>query len=146
MAYTVRDDQTAVNYPGLQSLLGCQREGDQVTSELGQELRNVRRTLGRSLKAAATPAGISATYLQKLETGEVKNPSPNVLYGLSETLNVPYPYLMELAGYVVPDRGEIAANPFEHALSASDLTAEERSAVAAFIGFLRAGREPEQGE
>ena len=116
-----------------------------MTSELGQELRNVRRTLGLSLKAAATPAGISATYLQKLETGEVKNPSPNVLHSLSDALSVPYSDLMELAGYVVPDRGEMAANPFEHALLASDLTAEERSAVAAFVGYLRAGREAEHG-
>ena len=117
-----------------------------MTGELGQELRNVRRTLGLSLKAAAEPAGISATYLQKLETGEVKTPSPNVLHRLSGALNVPYPDLMELAGYVVPGRGEMAANPFEHALSASDLTAEERSAVAAFIGYLRAGREHDGGE
>lgn len=117
-----------------------------MTSDLGRELRNVRRVRGLSLKAAADPAGISATYLQKLETGEVKNPSPNVLYGLSGTLDMPYPDLMELAGYVVPDRGEMAANPFEHALAASDLTAEERSAVAAFIGYLRAGREHEGDE
>ena len=117
-----------------------------MTGELGQELRNVRRTLGLSLKAAAEPAGISATYLQKLETGEVKTPSPNVLHRLSGALNVPYADLMELAGYVVPGRGEMAANPFEHALSASDLTAEERSAVAAFIGYLRAGREHDRGE
>ena len=117
-----------------------------MTGELGQELRNVRRTLGLSLKSAATPAGISATYLQKLETGEVKNPSPNVLYGLSGTLNVPYPDLMELAGYVVPDRREMAGSPFDHALSASDLTTDERNAVASFIRYLRAERGPGRGD
>ena len=117
-----------------------------MTGELGQELRNVRRMLGLSLKAAATPAGISATYLQKLETGEVKNPSPNVLHGLSSTLHVPYPDLMELAGYVVPDRREMAGNPFGHALSASDLTADERTAVASFIRYLRSEREPDHGD
>ena len=117
-----------------------------MTDELGQELRNVRHMLGLSLKAAATPAGISATYLQKLETGEVKNPSPNVLHGLSSTLNVPYPDLMELAGYVVPDRNEMAGNPFDHALSASDLTADERTAVVSFIRYLRAEREPDHGD
>ncbi|MCY4087745.1 MAG: helix-turn-helix transcriptional regulator [Actinomycetia bacterium] len=110
-------------------------------SELGQELRSVRLALGLSLKTAAGPAGISATYLQKLEAGEVKSPSPNVLHGLADTLNIPYTGLMELAGYVVPDTSERPANPFEHALSASDLTADERRAVAAFIAHLRDQRE-----
>ena len=117
-----------------------------MTGKLGQELRNARRISGLSLKAAAEPAGISATYLQKLETGEVKTPSPNVLHGLSETLNVPYAGLMELAGYVVPDRGEMAASPFEHAFAASDLTAAERSAVAAFVRHLRDQREHDWDE
>ena len=116
-----------------------------VSTDLSQELRNVRLTLGLSLKVAATPAGISATYLQKLETGEVKNPSPHVLYGLSSALSVPYPDLMELAGYPVPGRRKTAGTPLDHALSASDLTAEERRAVAAFIRYLRAEREPDRG-
>ena len=50
-----------------------------MADQLGQELRDVRRALGLSLKAVAGPAGISATYLQKLEAGDVQNPSPNVL-------------------------------------------------------------------
>ena len=111
-----------------------------VSTDLGQELRNVRLTLGLSLQAAATPAGISATYLQKLETGEVKNPSPHILYGLSSALGVPYPDLMELAGYPVLDRRKTAGTPLDHALATSDLTAEERRAVAAFIRCLRAER------
>ena len=116
-----------------------------VSTDLGQELHNVRLTLGLSLQAAATPAGISATYLQKLERGEVKNPSPHVLYGLSSALSVPYPDLMGLAGYPVPGRREMAGAPLDHALSASDLTAEERRAVAAFVRHLRAEREPDRG-
>ena len=115
--------------------------GATMAHELGQELRSVRLTLGQSLKAVAAPAGISATYLQKLEAGEVQNPSPNILHSLASTLNVSYASLMELAGYVVPDSGEVQASPFEHALSASNLTTDERRAVAAFITHLRAQRE-----
>ena len=118
-------------------------------SDLGQELRSVRLTLGLSLKAVAEPSGISAAYLQKLETGDVKNPSPNVLHRLSATLNVPYAGLMERAGYVVPDKGEAPASPFSFALSAANLTAAERRAVAAFIAHLRdqreAGSQSEEG-
>lgn len=106
-------------------------------SRLGQELRSLRLALGRSLKAVAEPSEISGAYLQKLEAGEVKNPSPNVLYRLSRTLNVQYAALMECAGYVVPDKGEAPAGPVSFALSAPDLTAAERRAVAAFITHLR---------
>ncbi len=108
-----------------------------MTSELGEQLRDVRAALGRSLKAVAEPAEISTTYLQKLEGGEVRNPSPNILHRLAATLNVPYADLMRLAGYVVPDGGTGAASPFEHALASSDLTDDERRAVAAFISHLR---------
>ena len=112
-------------------------------SRLGQELRSVRLALGVSLKAVAEPSSISAAYLQKLEAGEVKSPSPNVLHRLSRTLNMPYAGLMECAGYVVPDKGESPASPLSFALSAPDLTAAERRAVAAFIAHLRDQRESE---
>ena len=108
-----------------------------MASELGEQLRSVRSTLGLSLKAVAEPAEISTTYLQKLEGGEVRNPSPNILHRLAETLNVPYADLMRLAGYVVPDGDAGTASPFEHALASSDLSDDERRAVAAFIAHLR---------
>ena len=114
-----------------------------MSSALGQELRSVRLALGLSLKAAAGPSGISSTYLQKIEMGEVKNPSPNVLHGLANTLHMSYTALMKWAGYVVPDQGEISARPFDYALSAANLTAAERQAVYAFIAHLRDQRPPE---
>lgn len=114
-------------------------------SELGEQLRSVRSALGLSLKAVAEPAEISTTYLQKLEGGEVRNPSPNILHRLAATLDVPYVELMRLAGYVVPDAQGSAASPFEHALASSDLSDEERRAVAAFISHLRQQRGPEHG-
>lgn len=116
-----------------------------MTKALGSELRDLRLALGRSLRAVAEPAGISTTYLQKLEAGEVKTPSPNVLHRLAHTLGAPYANLMALAGYVVPDSGELAASPFDHALSSSDLTHDERRAVAAFIKLLRDQRDPSDG-
>ena len=39
---------------------------------LGDQLREVRRIRGLSLKAVAEPAKISIAYLQKLEGGEAK--------------------------------------------------------------------------
>jgi transcriptional regulator with XRE-family HTH domain len=90
------------------------------------------------LKAVAEPADISIAYLQKLEGGDVQQPSPKVLHRLGQVLDIPYATLMELAGYVVPEKsGLLAGNTFDHALSSSDLTDEERKAVAAFIAHLR---------
>lgn len=110
-------------------------------SSLGDRLREVRQIRGLSLKAAAEPAAISIAYLQKLEGGDVKQPSPNVLHRLGQALDIPYATLMDLAGYVVPEGdGVLAANTFDHALSSSDLTEDERKAVAAYIALLRQQR------
>lgn len=108
---------------------------------LGEELRSVRHVRGLSLKAVSEPAGISAAYLQKLEQGDVRGPSPHVLYRLAEVLELPYGTLMELAGYVVPtSESRSKATTLDHALSSSDLDAQERKAVAAFIAHLREQR------
>lgn len=113
-----------------------------MSKELGQQLKTVRQLRGLSLKAVAEPAGISVAYLQKLEGGDVRQPSPNVLFRLGETLDVGYGTLMELAGYVVPgeERALAASSSFDHALSSADLTEDERRAVAAFIAHLREQR------
>ena len=112
---------------------------------LGLELKAVRQLKGLSLNSVAGPANISAAYLQKLENGAVMNPSPRVLYRIAEVLEISYMKLMELAGYIWPDSassGEGAeAGPFEQALKAEELTAEEQKAVAAFISYLKAQRD-----
>jgi HTH-type transcriptional regulator, competence development regulator len=113
-----------------------------VGNPLGDQLRSVRQIRGLSLKAVSEPAGISTAYLQKLEGGEVRQPSPHILHRLGEVLDVPYTTLMELAGYVVPKReATLAGNSFDHALNSADLTDNERKAVAAFIAHLREQRD-----
>ena len=107
-------------------------------SPLGDQLRSVRQVRGLSLKAVAEPADISTAYLQKLEGGEVQQPSPHVLHRLGQVLEIPYATLMELAGYVVPSsQGVLAGGVFDNALSSTDLSDDERKAVAAFIAHLR---------
>lgn len=109
-----------------------------MTKALGDQLRAVRQMRGLSLKAVAEPAEISTAYLQKLEGGEVNQPSPNVLHRLAGVLEMPYGTLMELAGYVVPQGdGLLAGTAFDHALNSAGLSEEERKAVAAFIAHLR---------
>lgn len=109
-------------------------------SDLGAQLQRVRRLRGLSLKAAAEPAGISATYLQKLERGLVKSPSPNILYRLGEMLDVPYATLMKAAGYIVPDGDKDRTKPgnvVAYALSSERLTEDEADALARYLAWYR---------
>ncbi len=112
--------------------------------ELGAELKGVRLVKGMSRHAVAKPARISAAYLQKIESGAVRNPSPRILERVAGVLDISYGRLMELAGYTLPppqDGGEPArARPIEQALQTEDLTVEELRAVAAFIAHLKSLR------
>jgi HTH-type transcriptional regulator, competence development regulator len=112
--------------------------------ELGIELQKARKDRQESLEAVSRPAKISGTYLQKLERGDVNNPSPRVLARLAAVLEVQYLRLMELAGYLneeqlaeerIKDR---ASQP--HPLAGQQLTSEEWRAVGVFIKYLVAQR------
>ena len=110
---------------------------------LGEKLQGVRHVRGLSLKATSDPAGISPAYLQKLERGQVKSPSPRVLLGLSEVLDVPYTTLMQLAGYIVPNGDKEKVKPgnvLAYALSSEDITEEEASELARYLAFIREDR------
>jgi transcriptional regulator with XRE-family HTH domain len=113
------------------------------SSELARTLLGTRTMKGLSLRAIAEPAGISPTYLQKLERGDVQDPSPNILYRLSEQLGLDYSDLMGMAGYVVPvgpqRRGGArrGTSALSQALSSEPLTGEEETALTEYLGFLR---------
>lgn len=116
--------------------------------QLGEQLQVVRKMRSLSLAAAAKPAGISAAYLQKLERGDVKEPSPRVLYGLSQALDVPYDRLMELAGYVVPGADAARAadtNVLGFALSSERLSEDESKALAEYLAWYRYDRDRGRG-
>ncbi len=107
---------------------------------LGRELFSARQVSGRSLREVAGESEISAAYLQKLERGQVKEPSPTILRRLASALGLDYRKLMELAGYDVrPSRAQ--PQPLATRFAAADLTEAEERAVAAFIDHLVAQRE-----
>lgn len=111
------------------------------------ELHNIRKERRESLDAVAGPAKISATYLQKLERGEVNNPSPRILGRLAVVLDVEYLRLMELAGYLnkedLSEERVKNASIKPHPLANQQLTLEEWSAVGAFIKYLVSQRNKE---
>ena len=112
--------------------------------ELGAELKGVRLVKGLSRHAVAKPARISAAYLQKIEAGAVRNPSPRILERVAGVLEISYGRLMELAGYSLPPSGDgggpVRIRPMEQAIQTEDLTVEELKAVAAFIAYLKGQR------
>ncbi len=68
--------------------------------ELGQTLWDARKLLGMTLRQVEEASGVSNAYLSQLENGEIKNPSPQILYKLSESLKLDYEKLMQLAGHI----------------------------------------------
>ena len=119
-----------------------------MTASLGEQLYSVRKLRGLSLQAVAGPSEISAAYLQKLERGDVKEPSPKVLYRLATTLNLPYERLMVLAGYEMPGGDAPRAaqtNVLGFALSSEKLSDDESKALAEYLAWYRHDRDRNAG-
>jgi transcriptional regulator with XRE-family HTH domain len=129
-----------------QSRKKAKKKGEQTPARtLGWRLKRARGE--RSLMSVAEPAKITAAYLQKLERDTVKRPSPNILYALSEELELPYDELMESAGYVVP-RGDAERvkqdNVLTYALSSEKLTDEEAAQLLEYLDWYRHSRPPNE--
>jgi transcriptional regulator with XRE-family HTH domain len=109
-------------------------------NELGRKLREARERQDRSLSDVVSQAGISTAYLQKLEAGGVKGPSPNVLFKIAQALKLEYAELMRLADYVVPAEKQKATrrrNELTYALSSEELTDEEARELQRYLDFFR---------
>lgn len=65
-----------------------------------EQLRDMRKLKGFTIRELADRSGVSAAYISQLENGNRGVPSPDVLMKLSEGLNTPYSELMEVAGYL----------------------------------------------
>jgi transcriptional regulator with XRE-family HTH domain len=108
---------------------------------LGEELKRLRALKGWSLRQVEekTDNKVSNSYLSQLESGAVREPSPNVLYALAKAYNVSYPALMTLAGYVVPraGHGKPVGQGSSVAFNAINLSPEEEQVVLDFIQFRR---------
>jgi cytoskeletal protein RodZ len=107
---------------------------------LGQVLRRARDERSLTLRDVQRATGISNGYLSLLESDSVKNPSPNYLAQLAETLSLPYVQLLQLAGYAVPETAGGAADASTTAPVLSDLSDDELTQVDTFVRFLRASR------
>ena len=107
---------------------------------IGSVIRQAREVRQLSAGDAARAAGISPAYLNRLENGAVKKPSPHVLHQLSEALAVPYNDLLRLSGYPLPHEPDGAASLTVGAALFSDLTDDEREELLEYLAWYRARR------
>ncbi len=109
---------------------------------LGSYLRKIRKKKNLTLRDVEKRTGVSNAYLSQLENNKILCPSPIILHKLSECYEVPYDFLMKLAGYPVPTSEQ--APVFRIGSGLDDLTPEEREEVLEFIEFLKSRRRREK--
>ncbi len=105
-------------------------------NEFGRELRGLRRARGLSQARLAELAGVTASYLSQLETGE-RNPTPTVIRRLSPHLDVSPNHLLGRIGMVEMDlAGTLAGNREYVGRVAPDLTGEQAEEMANYLTYL----------
>ncbi len=105
---------------------------------LGARLRELREEKGLGLREVAKKANVNHGYLSQLERGEVTQPAPAFLQKLAKGYDVPFPMLMEWAGYI---ESGLSANQ-QRALSylGEDVSDDELELVRAFLDAVRKQR------
>ena len=68
-------------------------ESNEFNTDIGQRIRNVRESLGKTREQIAEAAGISAQFLFYIETGR-KSMSAKTIVNLAKALNVSTDYLL----------------------------------------------------
>ncbi len=104
---------------------------------LGSVLREARLAAGLSQRDVERATGVSNAYLSQLESGKVREPSPNILHKLSEIYAVAYADLLVAAGYPLPDtRGKRRA-ALRSTSRFGPISTEEEVALKEYLDFLR---------
>lgn len=108
---------------------------------LGLFLRKARDDKGMSLRAveAATDKEVSNAYLSQLESGNIKKPSPHILFALSEALTVEYDELMRRAGYLTSAKktDETSKHGSAATFAIENLSSDEEAELLKYLKFIR---------
>lgn len=107
------------------------------TIHLGEFLKATREQRRMSLRAVEEAIGVSNAYLSQIESGKIKQPSPVILYKLSELYDVSYAQLMALSGYPLPT--ETSKQPVVSS-RIGPVTVDEEEALLEYLQFLRSKR------
>lgn len=110
-------------------------------SALGAFIKKARQDVSMSLRDVeeATSKEVSNAYLSQLESGKITQPSPHILYALSNVLGVNYETLMQRAGYILPNarRADGAKHGRAATFAIDNLTAEEEKQLLEYLTFIR---------
>ena len=105
-------------------------------SPLGPFLKSAREAKRLTLRDVEREVEISNAYLSQLESGRIKEPSPNMLFRLCELYGVSYDLAMELAGY--PSASTSKRRGVAEAYGRlGPMTPEEATELSAYLRFLR---------
>jgi transcriptional regulator with XRE-family HTH domain len=102
---------------------------------LGAKLRKHREDNDLGLREVAKKAGVNHGYLSQLERADVSEPAPAILQRLAPGYGIPFPILMEWAGYI---ESGLSANQ-QRALNylGEDVSDSELQLVRAFLDAIR---------
>jgi transcriptional regulator with XRE-family HTH domain len=110
---------------------------------LGRLLRTTRQRLGLKLRDVEEATGVSNAHVSQIESGRIREPSPQILLKLSEAYGVPYELLLEKAGYPLPTPARGAARRRELLAEYGEVSDDEEQALGEYLEFLRSRtREP----
>ena len=106
----------------------------------GHYFKALRESKGLTLREVERQTEVSNAYLSQLESGKVKQPSPNTLYKLAQFYKISYQMLMEKVGYPVPkgDRPlqeQSVSNVAKNKLG--EITNEEEVELLQYLKFIR---------
>ncbi|MEQ8906025.1 helix-turn-helix domain-containing protein [Ekhidna sp.] len=110
------------------------------TTEYGQYFKALRESKGLTLRNVEKITDISNAYLSQLESGKVKQPSPNNLYKLSEAYEVPYETLMGKVGYPIPNGGDTSSERSKSAEVSNklgEISSDEEIELLQYLKFIR---------
>ena len=109
-----------------------------MATELGDKLRLYRNAKGLTLREVEREAKVSNAYLNQLEQGKIKEPSPHILHKLADFYGVPYATLLKLAGYLLPKEHSTGRRAAGVAFSLlKDLKKEEEEELLRYLEFIR---------
>lgn len=104
---------------------------------LGQTLKAARESIPLTLRQIEEAIGISNAYLSQLENDKIKKPSANVLYKLSNILNVELDTLLAASGIIEKDAVKPNKLLNTVAFSTQTLTPQEEDELLQYLKFIR---------
>lgn len=106
---------------------------------LGVHLAAIRSDRGFSLRRVEelTNKLVSNAYLSQIETGKIRQPSPNILHALARLYKTSYEHLMVLAGYIVAEHTPNAAHGRAATFADLNLTEEEQHELLEYLKWKR---------